>query len=88
MHVIQRLESLKKHKALLEEKGDHPGQLANIIAIMEAYKTKRLDCMPSMVSVWIEGTMVGKPEMYNPRKMQSRFEAHGCPKNWWVEAVS
>lgn len=23
-----------------------------------------------------------------PSQMHSRFEAHGCPENWWVEAVS
>lgn len=86
--VIQRLESLETIKSHLEEKGDPCKELANVRAIIAAYKADQLQ-WDDRVTFWCQGKQIAGPFEFS----WDDFEKFNTEENrggggFWVEGVS
>ena len=59
--VIQRIETLKEIDKWLEEDGDKSKLRGNVKAVTDAYKAKKLEWTPGLVTYWSKGVQVSQP---------------------------
>lgn len=85
--VIQRLESLKRIKLHLEEKGDEYEELPNVKAIIKAYLSGTLTWVDGMVTYWSKGKKLGPPTIFDFDKFLKLNYEHKGRKAFWVEGV-
>lgn len=86
-NVIQRIDCLKKMKEELDKNGDGRGQIANIEALLKAYRSRKLR-WTGLVTYWSKGKQLCEPRPFNWDEFEAinrKFDGH---KNFWVEGVS
>ena len=84
--VIRRLDSLKFILEKLKE-DDPDDQLANVEAIIEAYRAKDLVCEIGKVTFWVKGECIVGPKEMDVEEFFALNEEHG-PKGFWIEGVT
>lgn len=86
--VIQRLESLKRIKRHLEQKGDDYEELPNVEAIMEEYLSGTLTWVDGRVTYWSKGKKLGPSTIFDFDQFLRLNHEHQGHKGFWVEGVS
>lgn len=85
--VVQRLDSLKKVKQSFDELGQDNGNTSNVLAIMDAYRSRRLVWDENKVTYWVHGKMVAGPKKMDMEEFLTLSQELG-PHGVWVEGVS
>ncbi|KAJ5747950.1 uncharacterized protein N7511_009646 [Penicillium nucicola] len=83
--TVQRLHSLKGMEDFFTENGDEDGQLANVRAIINAYKNKEIMFVRGMMSYWSKGEQVGAPEPWDHTRHEAITAQYGSHREFWVE---
>lgn len=83
--VVQRLDELKKLHELLEE-DDKEENISNVKAIIEAYRSKKLNFTAGLVTFWSHGKLVSGPKKLNMEEFYALHAKHGA-QGFWVEGV-
>jgi hypothetical protein len=66
MDVIRRLDDLKDMRSQLHASGADPcGFDANIVALINAYRTHQLDWNPGLVTYWTNGNQICLPRPFH-----------------------
>ena len=61
----------------------------NVKAILEAYRTRKLEVRPGMVSYWVDGIQISGLVVYDLEKSGQLAEEHiSQGRAFWVEEVS
>lgn len=86
--VVVRLKNLEQIKSHLEEEGDEKyGQLPNVIALIQAYRSEKLVWTNGLVTYWLKGKrLVDKPVEFRWRDF-CKHNKQGT-EHVWVEGVS
>lgn len=74
-------------KTELERKGDERDQLSNIEALLEAYRSRKLQ-WTGLVTYWSKGEQLCQPRPFNWDEFEAINRKHHGHKNFWVEGVS
>lgn len=86
--VVQRLDTLKKIQKSLEEHGDSNENLANVSALMAAYRSKKLEWhSDDTVTYWVHGKLIEGPRKIDMKELLALNQQAGN-KGFWVEGVS
>ncbi|KAJ5618567.1 hypothetical protein N7528_006678 [Penicillium herquei] len=85
--VRVRIDTLKRIQASLYQDGDPDEQLLNVKAIMEAYRTNKLEWNPPQVTYWHRGEIYKGPEKFDSKNLATYLAELGQPKSWWVEGI-
>ncbi|KAJ6122913.1 hypothetical protein N7512_005378 [Penicillium capsulatum] len=101
LETVQRVDTLKAIEKNLIANGDEHGQLPNVRAVLEAYRSGDLAWYPNLVTYWSEGKQLCKPrpfdwdefEVINASVQGHRsFWTEGCyialripGYDWWAE---
>ncbi|KAJ6023772.1 hypothetical protein N7540_004569 [Penicillium herquei] len=83
--VRVRIDTLKRIETSLMNDGDPDEQLLNVRAIIEAYRSKKLEWKPLQVTYWARGEIYKGPEEFDSKKLARYLEDLAHPKSWWVE---
>jgi hypothetical protein len=86
--VIQRLDMLKTIQKHFEDKEDKYDQLPNVKAIIHAYRSKKLDWIPGLVTYWSHGTQLCEPRPHDWVECNALNDKYDGTKSFWVEGVS
>lgn len=85
--VVQRVKDLTAIRQNLEEDGDPDEEIPNILAIVDAYRKKRLKWKEGKITYWAKGKRIDK----NPQEFSwddfERKAADTGSKGLWVEGV-
>lgn len=86
--VYQRLDSLKKTYRYFEEiSANHP-QLKNLRAVLEAYRSKKLEVRPNMMTYWAEGVQLCNYRPWDWDEFGEFADTHGAEEQkLWPEQV-
>ena len=86
--VYQRLDSLKKTYRYFEEiSANHP-QLKNLRAVLEAYRSKKLEVRPNMMTYWAEGVQLCDYRPWDWDEFGEFADTHGAEEQkLWPEQV-
>ncbi|KAK4867624.1 hypothetical protein LT330_001134 [Penicillium expansum] len=84
--VVQRLDSLKKVKQSFDELGQDNGNTSNVLAIMDAYRSRRLVWDENKVTYWVHGKMVAGPKKMDMEEFLTLSQELG-PHGIWVEGM-
>ncbi|KAJ5573546.1 uncharacterized protein N7459_007973 [Penicillium hispanicum] len=84
--VIQRLYSLKQVQVSLEARGDPNEQLPNVKAIIDAYRTRRLD-WHGLVTYWSKGKRLCEPRPFDSDEFDAINVKYDGRKSFWVEGL-
>ena len=92
--VIQRLHTLESIKTDLEESrkksksSDASRQLLNINAILEAYRSKKLDWNDGLVTYWAKGVQICQPRNFDWDEFEIINSKYNHKGAFWTEGVS
>ncbi|KAJ5949823.1 hypothetical protein N7454_001407 [Penicillium verhagenii] len=84
--VVQRLDTLAAMEKILIQEDKH-GQVANVRAIMQAYRDGSLTWDPPNVTFWANGILYKGPEQLTTPRLNRYWRELGCPKAWFVEGM-
>lgn len=85
--TIQRVHQLEAMETELASAGDEYDRLPNIEAILEAYKSGKLDWYTGLVTYWSKGSRICQPRPFDWDEFEaisSHYEDH---KGLWTEGV-
>ena len=85
--IVQRLDCLKKLEGSLEEEEYNDDNLSNVKAIMNAYRSRKLNWDGDSVTYWSNGELITGPKKLDMEELYALNAKHG-PKGFWVEGVS
>ncbi|KAJ5531981.1 hypothetical protein N7494_008533 [Penicillium frequentans] len=83
--VIQRIETLKEIDKWLEEGGDKSKLRGNVKAVTDAYKAKKLEWTPGLVTYWSKGVQVSQPRPWVIEENATIAMHFGGNEDFWVE---
>lgn len=86
--VVQRLASLERIRAHLENIRDPDDEIANIDAIMKLYKSGDLTWNRELVTYWSKGKQLCQPRLFEWDEFEAINAKHEGHKGFWVEGVS
>lgn len=87
--TVVRLQNLEIMKATLRKDGDHLGQITNIDAITNAYRTRKLTWINGKVTYWSKGEKIcNGPKLFDWKEFDKYQAKHERHKSFWVEGVS
>lgn len=84
--VVQRLDSLKFIERRLLEKGEGEDEIPNIRAIMEAYRTHKLE-WTGEITYWSRGRRVGGRADWDPDDCLAVADREDSGNGFWLEGV-
>ncbi|CAG8927997.1 unnamed protein product [Penicillium salamii] len=84
--VVQRLDCLKKLESGLEVDQDEDENLPNVKAIMEAYRSGKLNWDGTSVTYWSNGELITGPQKLEMKDLYALSAKYG-PKGFWVEGI-
>ncbi|CAG8024512.1 unnamed protein product [Penicillium salamii] len=84
--AVQRLDYLKKLESGLEADQDEDENLPNVKAIMEAYRSGKLNWDGTSVTYWSNGELITGPQKLEMKDLYALSAKHG-PKGFWVEGI-
>lgn len=85
--LFLRLESLKAIREELSESEDHTEHLPNVDALIEAYRSGKLDWSPGYVAFWSKGKQLGRAKEFDTNDFLKVNKKHNGHKGFWVEGV-
>lgn len=85
--TVQRLVDLEGTKQWLIAHGDRYKLLSSVIAIMAAYRAKKLSWIPGRVTFWSFGRKLSEPKPFDWSEFGRLSEKHGGSQGLWVEGV-
>ncbi|KAJ5915125.1 hypothetical protein N7454_011237 [Penicillium verhagenii] len=88
--VVQRIESLESMQKSLEdsEEEDEYKQLANVKALLKAYKSGELDWYaPGLVTYWSHGRQLCQPRPHDWDEFLEVNIKHDGEEGFWMEGV-
>lgn len=85
-NVALRLNTLEGIREHLREGGDQYDQLANVEALIEAYRSGRLD-WTGLVTYWSKGVQLCQPRPFDWDEFEAINKKHNGSSAFWVEGV-
>lgn len=87
--VYARINSLKEMREanLADEELGKFEQIPNIDALLEAYRTKKLQWIPGLVTHWSKGKQLSQPRRFDWDEFEALNDANEGDKGFWVEGV-
>jgi hypothetical protein len=86
--VLQRIDSLKTMEKWFETEQDEYNQLPNVKALLEAYRSRKLDWYGGLVTYWSHGRQLCEPRPHCWHEFEAINRKHKGWESFWVEGVS
>ncbi|KAJ5658973.1 hypothetical protein N7507_005424 [Penicillium longicatenatum] len=83
--VVQRIETLQEIDSWLKEDGDKYRLRESVKAVTEAYKAKKLEWTPGLVTYWSRGIQVSEPRPWDIQENAAIAARFGGNTGFWVE---
>ncbi|OOQ86207.1 hypothetical protein PEBR_22408 [Penicillium brasilianum] len=86
--TYERLDTLKFiQKAIFRPQNDPLSEKKNVIAIINAYRTGKLEWISGLVTYWSDGKKLCEPRPFDWDEFDAINKAHSGHKSFWVEGV-
>lgn len=86
--TYERLDTLKFiQKAIFRPRNDPLSEKKNVIAIIHAYRTGKLEWISGLVTYWSDGKKLCEPRPFDWDEFDAINKAHSGHKSFWVEGV-